>query len=186
MIIAIALVLAMAAFSFVALPFFRQKVHPAAPAVDDGSQELLFKRDTIFSMLKELEFDYQSGILADKDYRELEERYKKKGIAILKDMDGLANDAEIDEAIEKHISQVRKGKASSVEDEIEEQVARLRKKGVSSAPDDIKRKVSELRQKKGPSADGTEAPGAGQFCTQCGAKRQAEGRFCAQCGAKLS
>lgn len=176
MTIATALVLSVAAFAFIILPFFRRKVNPVAPVTDEKSQELLFKRDTVFSMLKELEFDHQSGILAEKDYHELEERYKKKGIAILKDIDSLEGAAEIDKAIEAEISQRRKGKAPSAEDEIEQKISSLRKKSPAGAPEEIEKKISERRQQQK----------GGQFCTKCGARRQPEDSFCAHCGAQLN
>jgi hypothetical protein len=63
-------------------------------------------------MLKELEFDFQSGLLTDEDYRDLEARYKNRAISILKEMDTPADKAEpekdsLDEEIEKQVQELR-------------------------------------------------------------------------------
>ena len=114
-------------------------------------------------MLKELEFDLQSGLLTEQEYRDLETRYKRKAISILKDVDGL----------EKGI-----GKDNDVEDAIEAQVKKMRLarnpqgKG-NQVEDDIEKEVLKVRQSRG------------AFCTKCGTKTQGGDRFCASCGARL-
>ncbi len=68
-------------------------------------------------MLKELEFDRQSGLLNEEDYQNLETSYKKKAVAILKDIDqvGKETDAgsgkpDIGDEIEKQVRQRRQSK----------------------------------------------------------------------------
>ena len=61
-------------------------------------------------MLKELEFEFQSGILTEGDYRELEARYKGRAISILKDIDNLGKETEVEEEIEKQVLELRQGK----------------------------------------------------------------------------
>ena len=169
-----ALVLAVVAFAVVAAPFFRQKPRLADAVTDEESQELYFKRDTTLSMLKELEFDHQSGILTDEDYQELDERYKRKGISILKEIDDMAKGSdEVEAMLEKRVSQIRRGKPANVEDEIEGRLKSLRKIKPAGQPDGIKEKASKVRQTRA------------RFCPQCGASRQSNARFCAQCGTKL-
>ena len=109
-------------------------------------------------MLKELEFDYQSGILTEEDYRDLEKRYKRKGISLLKDIDQLAEGPGLDDEIEKQIGKLRRpeSKPAGPDDEIEKQIGKLRQP-VSAA----------------------------RFCPQCGEKHQADDRFCTHCGARL-
>ncbi|HJM36513.1 MAG: hypothetical protein QGI92_04315 [Dehalococcoidales bacterium] len=101
MIILVALVLAILTTAVVLLPFFRQGSHPISTVTDEKSQELLFKRDTTYSVLKELEFDYQSGILNEEDYHVLEAKYKRKGVSILKEINNLPKDTETDATREK-------------------------------------------------------------------------------------
>ncbi len=154
-----AILVAVLTFVFVAYPLFRQRLQPSAPdSIKDTSlQELQSRQDTTYSMLKELEFDFQSGMLTEEDYRDLAARYRGKAISILKNMDTLAE-------------------GSDVEDEIEKQVlASRQKKGSPETPidDQIETRVLSLRQRKR------------QFCPQCGASHEGGARFCARCGVKL-
>ena len=80
------------------------------PVENEELRELQSRRDTTYSMLKELEFDQQSGILTEEDYRELETRYKRKAIAILRNIDGLESGAGVEEEIEKQVRELRQGK----------------------------------------------------------------------------
>ena len=106
----IALILTVLTFAFIIYPFFKQR-SSSVGSVEDGSlPELYSKRDTTYSMLKELEFDRQSGILTDEDYRDLEARYKRKAISILRDIDSLEEGTEVDEEIEKQVLELRHSK----------------------------------------------------------------------------
>ncbi len=167
MIILAALVLTVLTFVFIAYPLIKQAARPARVVNDEKQHELYSRRDTTYSMLKELEFDFQSGILTEDDYHDLSARYKNQAISILKRLD----DAE---------------KETTPEDEIEKQILRLRRGTGQLRPgtignsgkdavieDQIEKEIRDLRQ------------GTGWFCSQCGAKHQTGDRFCSQCGASL-
>lgn len=110
----IALLITVATFAFVVHPLLKRRLPQAGSAEDIKRQELYSKRDTTYSMLKELEFDFQSGILTEEDYRDLEARYKSKAISVLKDIDGLKvgsqPEAEVEMEIEKQVLKLRRGK----------------------------------------------------------------------------
>ncbi len=139
MTIFITLILTGLTIVFVAYPLFRRSSQADYAVEPEKLRELSSNRDTTYSMLKELEFDFQSGILTEDDYRDLEARYKGKAISILKNIDNAKGDAEVEEEIE----------------------------------DEIEKQVSKLRQSKG------------QFCSQCGARREKDARFCSHCGTRL-
>ncbi|MDP2917146.1 MAG: zinc ribbon domain-containing protein [Dehalococcoidia bacterium] len=169
--------LALLTFAFIAYPFYRKRLRHAEYQEDGQLVELLSKRDTSYSMLKELEFDYKSGILTEKDYKELESRYKRKAINILKDMDSAQDGQKIGDEIEEQVNKLRHnnvGKGSKVSDEIEEEVDRLRgEKAVNKQLDDqIEEQVQELREKP-------------RYCRKCGVKVREDDVFCSRCGAKL-
>ncbi len=153
MTIFVALVLTLLTFIVVILPFFRPKTRPLYAVTDEESQELMFKRDTTYAMLKELEFDYKSGVLTEQDYRDLEDRYKRKGVSILKDIDSLPKNTGIDADIEKQVSRLRRRQPANISDEIEN-------------------KISSLRQDKSRfcSQCGTGHQPDALFCAKCGAK----------------
>ena len=110
MIILVALVLTVLTFAFIAYPFFKQRFRSIGSVEDGNLQELYSKRDTTYSMLKELEFDFRSGILTEEDYRDLEARYKRKAISILRDIDDLGKGTEVEEEIENQVLELRRNK----------------------------------------------------------------------------
>ncbi|MDP6043117.1 MAG: c-type cytochrome biogenesis protein CcmI [Dehalococcoidales bacterium] len=109
MTIFIAIILTVLTFIFIVYPLVRPRRHSTDSARNEHWQALHSERDTIYSMLKELEFDFQSGILTEEDYRELETKYKRKGISILKSIDSLGKSADIETEIEKQILELRRG-----------------------------------------------------------------------------
>ncbi len=110
MTILVALVLTVLTFAFVAYPLFKQRSRSVDSVEDEKLQELHSKRDTTYSMLKELEFDFQSDILTEEDYRDLEARYKGKAITILRDIDDVGKGTDVEEEIEKQVLELRQGK----------------------------------------------------------------------------
>jgi len=110
MTVALTVLLTVLAFAFVAYPFFRRKPPSVQSFGDDRLQALLSRRNTAYSMLQELEFDFQSGILAEDEYRDLEATYKGEAISILKEIDHLPTDTERDDEIEKQVLELRQSK----------------------------------------------------------------------------
>lgn len=106
----VAVALAVLTFAFVTYPLLKRRARLVGSAEDDKLRELSSKRDTTYSMLKELEFDLQSGILTEEDYQDLEVRYKRKAISILRDIDDSEKGTEVEEEIEKQILELRRGK----------------------------------------------------------------------------
>ena len=106
----IAVVLTVLTFAFIIYPLFRQRSPQEGLAEDEKLQELRSKRDTTYSMLKEMEFDLQSGILTEEDYRDLEARYKRKAISILRGIDDLKAGTNVEDEIEKRVLELRRSK----------------------------------------------------------------------------
>ena len=192
------LLLTAVAFALVTYPFYRQRARQVSAAENEKLRELQSRRDTSYSMLKELEFDHASGILTEEDYHDLQERYKKKAIKVLKEMDGLGQAIGEEDDIERRVLELRKmsGEDSGLANEIEKHVRQLRKihRGESGIENEIERQVRHLRQARKPAAIATERPGksAGElpqerhFCSQCGAKVLPADRFCSSCGSALN
>ncbi len=136
----ITLVLTIATFAVVVYPLLKRR-RPSLDAADgEKLRELYSRRDTTYSMLKELEFDFQAGILTEEDYRELERRYKGKAISILRGIDDSKKGIEVGEET-----------GIEVEEEIENQVL-------------------ELRRDKGRFCPqcGAKSQEADRFCSSCG------------------
>ena len=145
---AVAIILTILTFAFVFYPFFRRKVRVTGTAGTDKLEELRSERDVTYSMLKELEFDYQSGILTEEDYKELEARYKRKAISTLRDIDMAA-----------------RGGAEEELDEIEKQVQQLRKSRSGKTPGQTKAAAKQFCTQCG-----TEVNQEDKFCSNCGVK----------------
>ncbi len=143
-----AVVLTVLTFVWVFYPFFRRKTQLSPAGKNEKLEELRSERDTTYSMLKELEFDYQSGIMTEEDYKELETRYKRKAIFTLRDIDYA-------------------GKGGSVEpelDEIEQQVQKLRKsKGKTGA------RAGKPAERKFCPQCSAKVGEKDKFCASCGA-----------------
>jgi hypothetical protein len=60
-------------------------------------------------MLKELEFDFHSGILTEEDYQNLAAAYKRKAISVLMDIEKLGKDT-TEEEIERQVLELRRRK----------------------------------------------------------------------------
>jgi len=111
MIVLAILILTGLTLGYVFYPFFRRG-QPTAVSADSGPlDELRSKRDTTYSMLKEIEFDHESGVLTDKDYQDMETRYRQKAINILKEMDQKSKDTNLVDEVEKKVRELRRGKA---------------------------------------------------------------------------
>ncbi len=106
----VVLVLTVLTFGFVAYPFFKRRSPSVDVVGDEKLRELHSKRDTVYSFLKELEFDFQSGILTDEEYRDLEARYQRKAISILRDIDDVEKGSGVEEEIEKQVLELRREK----------------------------------------------------------------------------
>ncbi len=167
MIILSALVLTVLTFVFIAYPLFKQAARPKHVANDEKQHELYSRRDTTYSMLKELEFDFQSGILTEDDYHDLSARYKNQAISILKHLDDAEKETNPEDAIEKQILSLRRGTG-------QRRPGTIGNSGKGAAIEEqIEKEIKDLRR------------GTGRFCPQCGAKSQTGDRFCSQCGASL-
>ncbi|MFC2003289.1 hypothetical protein ACFLV4_05035 [Chloroflexota bacterium] len=106
----VALLLTVLTFVFVVYPFLKHRSRSVESVGNEKLQELYSQRETTYSMLKELEFDFQSGVLTEADYRDLEARYKGKAISILKDIDNLEKGTDLEEEVERQVLALRQSK----------------------------------------------------------------------------
>jgi hypothetical protein len=77
---------------------------------------LLNRKAVIYTNLKDLEFEYKMGRLSDGDFHRLEAGYKSEAAALLRQLDQLGVEDNLDETIEKDVAaRKRKGAAQSGE-----------------------------------------------------------------------
>ncbi len=65
---------------------------------------LLNRKAIVYSNIKDLEFEYKMGRLSDADFNRLEAGYKNEAAIILRNLDQLGAEKNIDENIEKDIA----------------------------------------------------------------------------------
>lgn len=70
---------------------------------------LLNRKAVIYTNLKDLEFEYKMGRLADADFKRLETGYKVEAAGVLRKLDQLGVEKNIDETIERAVA-ARKAK----------------------------------------------------------------------------
>ena len=110
--------------------------------------------------IKELEFDRAMGKLSDADWQEMSGRLRARASGLIRQLDaGAGYRDQIERDLAKRLAQTPGPKDA----------ARVR--GAEAA---------QVRE-----AEGSGAPVAGHFCTECGTKNEADAKFCKNCGHKL-
>ncbi len=175
--------------------------------------DLLKKKDFIYSSIRELNIDYNMGKLAAEDHEALRQEYMKEASDVLDELDRTAvSDLPVEEQIEEAVREIRQrrepvsGEALTVDDEAAEE-----KRAVDEAAEDAP--AGDEADEDAPAKEARPAPaarvqecgicrtvndpsanyciGCGASlktitCADCGAENPASARFCAQCGGKLS
>lgn len=75
----------------IGFPIFRKvkRAQETFTGEGDALHELLYKKDAVYTAIKDLEFDSQSGKLSEADYSGMKERFEQEAIGILEKIDQL-------------------------------------------------------------------------------------------------
>ncbi len=196
MIYIIAAIMAIAAFALVFYPLFQRRGWPelAVQPQDGDLDDLHSRRESAYTAIKDLDFEFQLGNLSEGDYHDLRSQYRQRAATVLKEMDELATPGPV--ALEV---------GPNRDDEIEEAVRRTRIKGKTPARVKAQTTVPHARwgatdhENAQPGSAGV-SPARGQRshpathqadifmadCPQCGAAVDQDDRFCAGCGSTLA
>ncbi len=130
-------------------------------------QALQAQKEAVLVEIRALDFDYETGKVAEEEYQLQREAYVTEAAELLMQIDALN-----ESYLETEPAAAPERKARPADDEIEAAIARRRAKvaAASSKP-------------KKASPDGRLADGG--FCPQCGQPADAGDRFCAHCGHQL-
>ena len=109
MLIAACALLTLVAGAFVLTPLFREpKGNLEVELLAETELDRLLNRKAIvYTNLKDLQFEYKMGRLADADFKRLEAGYKGEAAAILQKLDQMGVEKDLDERIEKDIAASR-------------------------------------------------------------------------------
>lgn len=189
---------------FVSWPLLMGKAEPDTAAEERPIAQLLAQKDTVYSAIKELEFDHAMGNLSDQDFRELSGRYEDRAVALLQSIDEVsqAEEVTVDSGSVATGGLMRsKSRAASPEDAIEEEVAALRAKRRAKAGsteghdlgDEIEAQVAAMRVarqgkavERSPIASPSSSPSPRVICPSCASPvKNAGAAYCSRCGASL-
>lgn len=164
--------------------------------------DLLKKKDFIYSSIRELNIDYNMGKLAAEDHEALRQEYMKEASDVLDELDRTAvSDLPVEEQIEEAVREIRQrrepvsGEALTVDDEAAEE-----KRAVDEAAGDLAavdeasedeaaehvRPDEDAPAEDAPAEDARPAPAARvQECGICRTVNDPSANYCIGCGASL-
>lgn len=128
-------VLLVAVALFVVQPLLREPKGnlEAELLAETDLDRLLNRKAVVYTNLKELEFEYKLGRLSDADYRRLEAGYKAEAALVLRQLDALGVEKNLDETIERDVASRRAKRGTAARAEARE-TARCPSCGTPTAP----------------------------------------------------
>ena len=125
---------------YIGYPLFATRLPARSPTTSAASaRDLLERKEQLFAGIKELEFDRNTGKLAEEDYRQLRAELEAEALGVLRELDQL--NGEVDSA--------------TLQSRIEADVRDLRQTTAAAGPD------------RCPSCEAPHQTRA-RFCSQCG------------------
>jgi len=117
MIISLEILIFISAMFFVGYPIFKKSgIKGRESEVNEALGELIYKKEAVYTSIKDLDFDYRTGKLSEDDYKELKEKYEVEALHILKDIDDsgkkktTAEDARIKQILPESAEPIATGK----------------------------------------------------------------------------
>ena len=170
--------------------------------------DLLKKKDFIFSSIRELNIDYNMGKLAAEDHEALRQEYMNEASDVLDELDRTAvSDLPVEEQIEEAVREIRqrRGPASEETVSVDEETATVADEAAANkAAEDVAAEdtpaagtpsldkaavgvpAEDAPAEDAPAGDARPVPSAQvQVCRICRTVNEASARFCIECGASL-
>ena len=102
---------------FVGEPLVRRVFYPAsasesAPESEQALERLSLQKETLYTAIRDLEFDFQTGKVDRKDYTELRQRFEEEAIQLLRQIDAVDPLIELDNELEHQIHALRQQRLS--------------------------------------------------------------------------
>lgn len=110
--IVVLVLMAVGVVVFLGEPLVRQDTDDALSDVHaDEGEVLLLQKDTLYTAIRDLDFDYHTGKVDQQDYVELRSRLEDEAIVTLRQLDTVDPLAALDSDIERQIAALRQGDA---------------------------------------------------------------------------
>jgi rRNA maturation endonuclease Nob1 len=106
-----AFIIIAAAIFAISYPFLLQRRRGAYSLSEENRNQtvdLNFRKESLYTTIKELDFDFRTGKLSPEDYEELRGKYREKAMALLLEMEKGGFPGDIDRKIEEDIKLRRK------------------------------------------------------------------------------
>ena len=81
---------------------------------DDDTERLLLQKEMLYGAIRDLDFDFQTGKVDQKDYAELRQQLEREAVQILRQLDAADPLVALDHEIEQQVLALRRHSASTV------------------------------------------------------------------------
>jgi hypothetical protein len=81
---------------------------------DDETAQLLLQKEMVYGAIRDLDFDFQTGKVDQKDYAELRQQLEREALHILRQLDAVDPLVALDHEIEQQVLTLRRHRASTV------------------------------------------------------------------------
>jgi hypothetical protein len=100
---------------FVGEPLVRRALHPAfAGESEQAMERLSLQKETLYTAIRDLDFDFQTGKVDQKDYTELRQHFEGEAIQLLRQIDAVDPLIELDNELERQIHTLRQQRLSHI------------------------------------------------------------------------
>jgi hypothetical protein len=98
---------------FVGEPLVRRALRPEVAGENEQAMERLsFQKETLYTAIHDLDFDFQTGKVDQKDYTELRQYFEGEAIQLLRQIDAVDPLIELDNELERQIHTLRQQRLS--------------------------------------------------------------------------
>lgn len=172
-------------------PGTARSARSALPAWSARSRrdDLLKKKDFIYSAIRELNIDYHMGKLAAEDHEALRQEYMKEASDVLDELDRTAGaDLTVEEQIEEAVLEVRqrRGPAATGAGTVVSDKSSGHEESADPGSDLVCGSCGKVNESHANFCIECGASLKRNACGSCGTENPANARFCAQCGEKLT
>jgi hypothetical protein len=140
-------------------------------------KSLVLQKEAVLTEIQALDFDYETGKVAEEEYQEQREAYVQEAADLLMHIDALD-----EKYLEGHAVPAPDGGPAEQFDEIEAAIARRRAKAPTAATKATKKSAAPVYVETASTSQASDA----NFCPQCGKAADPGDRFCAYCGHQLA
>ena len=81
---------------------------------DNDMEQLLLQKEMLYGAIRDLDFDFQTGKVDQKDYTELRQQLEREALQILRQLDAADPLVALDHEIEQQVLTLRRHRASTV------------------------------------------------------------------------